>query len=447
MKKLFFSQISLILLSLLLWGCGASSGIISTQVENIDSSPLKVSELTEKELQKWSHLDLVKDTIPGMSVEKAYSELIKKKKGKTVIVAVIDSATDIDHEDLTNVLWVNKDEIPNNGKDDDNNGYVDDIHGWNFIGDTYYEQFEYTRLLASGNSNHPRYEEAQNKYEQERNKYSTLKERSTQLLQEVKNADAQVSQHLNKQNYTKEDVVGIETQDEKLLQAINIVRSIYIYGYESASAFMSAIKEDLDLINERLDYHLNKDFKGRKVNDDLNDLSDIGYGNNNPRPTRPKESHGTHVSGIILAERDNGIGMNGIANNARLMAIRSTPKGDEYDKDVALAIKYAVDNGAKVVNMSFGKGFSPRSDWVRDAIVYAAQNDVLLVTGAGNNASNIDKTSEYPNDYFNGKEVADNFISVGALTPRYGSGMIADYSNYGKENVDVFAPGSEIYST
>lgn len=173
-------------------------------------------------------------------------------------MAVIDSATDIDHQDLDDVLWVNKDEIPNNGKDDDNNGYVDDIHGWNFIGDTYYEQFEYTRLLASGNSGHPRYAEAQKKYDEERNKYSNLKERSSQLLQEVKNADALVSKHLKKKKYSKEEVMGIKTQDEKLLQAINIVRSIYIYGYDSASAFISAIEDDLVLINERLDYHLNK---------------------------------------------------------------------------------------------------------------------------------------------------------------------------------------------
>ena len=121
-------------LTLLLFSCGGTAEILSTPVENIDSSPLKVSELTKAEKQNWGHLDLVKDTIPGMSVDKAYAEIIKNKKGKSVIVAVIDSGIDIDHEDLDDVIWTNRKEIPNNGKDDDKNGYVDDVHGWNFLG-------------------------------------------------------------------------------------------------------------------------------------------------------------------------------------------------------------------------------------------------------------------------------------------------------------------------
>jgi subtilisin family serine protease len=225
------------------------------------------------------------------------------------------------------------------------------------------------------------------------------------------------------------------------------VRYILSLDYDTVEAFKEAVEGDLVIINTRLDYHLNKNFKGRKVNDDPNDFSDVGYGNNNPRPTVKTESHGTHVSGIILAERDNNKGIKGVANNARLMAIRSTPNGDEYDKDVALAIRYAADNGAQIINMSFGKAFSPHSDWVRDAIVYAASKDVLIVHGAGNDGYDIDTHRNYPNDAIGtGTEIANNFITVGALTPRYGSSMIADYSNFGKVTVDVFAPGSEIYS-
>ena len=435
--------------SFLLLGCGSSSRIISTPVENIDSLPLKVSPLTKNELKSWSHLDLVKDTIPGMSVEKAYSEIIKNKKGKTVIVAVIDSATDIDHEDLDDVLWVNEDEIPNNGKDDDNNGYIDDIHGWNFIGDTYYEQLEYVRLLASGDKSHPRYTEAEEKYNIEFKKYSQLKTQSTQLLQQVTNADNAVSKYLKKKNYTKEDLSTIKTENQALQESVALAN--YILGldkYDTVEAFKKAVEGDIETINIKLDYHLNKNFKGRKTDDNPNDLSDVGYGNNNPRPSVKKESHGTHVSGIILAERDNNIGIKGVANNAKLMAIRSTPNGDEYDKDVALAIRYAADNGAKIINMSFGKAFSPHSNWVRDAITYAATKDVLIIHGAGNDGLNIDTHQFYPNDAIGtGKEIADNFISVGALTANYGSGMVADYSNFGKINVDVFAPGSEIYSS
>ncbi len=434
--------------ALLLFSCGSSSGIISTPVENIDHSPLKESPLTEIELKTWSHLDLVNDTIPGMSVEKAYTEIIKSKKGKSVIVAVIDSATDIDHEDLNDVLWTNTDEIPNNGQDDDNNGYVDDIHGWNFIGDTYYEQFEYVRLLASGDRSNPRYVDAEREYSLEFQKYSQLKIQSSQLLQDVIEADKAVSNHLKKKDYTKEDVSTIKTENKALLDAIGLVSYIFsLDNYDSVESFKEAVEGDLVTINTRLDYHLNKSFKGRKTGDNPYDITDIGYGNNNPRPTVKTESHGTHVSGIILAERNNNIGIKGVANNAKLMAIRSTPNGDEYDKDVALAIRYAADNGAKIINMSFGKSFSPNSNWVHDAIVYAASKDVLIVHGSGNDAHDIDEHENYPNDVnTSGQEVADNFITVGALTPRYGSSMVADYSNYGKINVDIFAPGSEIYS-
>ncbi len=434
--------------SIFLFTCGSSGSIVSTPVENVDSSPLKVSLLTEVELNTWSHLDLIKDTIPGMSVNKAYAELIKNKKGKTVIVAVIDSATDIDHEDLDDVLWVNKDEIPNNGKDDDNNGYIDDIHGWNFIGDTYYEQLEYVRLLASGDRSNPRYTEAEEMYNNQYQKYSELKTRSSKLLQEVIKADDAISKHLKKNVYTQKEVLAIKTEDETLQNSVALISYVLGLDYKTVEAFKNAVEDDLVTINTRLDYHLNKNFKGRKVNDNPNDLSDVGYGNNNPRPTVTTESHGTHVSGIILAERDNNKGIKGIANNAKLMAIRSTPNGDERDKDVALAIRYAADNGAKIINMSFGKSFSPQSDWVRDAIVYAASKDVLIVHGAGNDGHNIDEHNNYPNDAIGiDSEVTDNFISVGALTPRYGSSMVADYSNYGKINVDVFAPGSEIYSS
>jgi subtilisin family serine protease len=129
------------------------------------------------------------------------------------------------------------------------------------------------------------------------------------------------------------------------------------------------------------------------------------------------------------------------------MAIRSTPRGDEYDKDVALAIRYAVDNGAKVINASFGKSFSPHSDWVRDALAYASDNDVVFVHAAGNDANDIDVKPNFPSDYINGKEISNSYISVGALSSKYGGSMVASFSNYGAKNVDVFAPGEEIYST
>ena len=437
------------LFSMLLLGCASSGGVLSTPIENIDTSPIKESNLSDSELESWAHLDLAKDTIPGMSVDKAYREIIKNKKGKTVVVAVIDGATDIDHEDLVNVIWRNKGETPNNGKDDDNNGYIDDIHGWNFIGDTYDEQFEYVRLLASGDRNNPRYGEAEALYNKEYEKYSAFKTQYDQIYQAVVSADETLTKHFGKSDYTKKEVLAIKTENEELNRAKQMAQLVYSNDIESMSQGIKDIKKDVDNINERLNVYLNKAIKGRKTGDDPNDLNDMpGYGNNNPRPARKEESHGTHVSGIIAAERNNGKGMNGVANNVKIMALRTTPNGDEYDKDVALAIRYAADNGAKIINMSFGKAFSPHSNWVRDAIVYAAQKDVLMVHAAGNESENIDINIHYPNDAIGtGTEIADNLITIGALEPKYGANMVANYSNYGKVNVDVFAPGSEIYST
>lgn len=434
--------------ALLISSCGGTSTVLSTPVENIDNIPLKVSELTEVEKKNWGHLDLVKDTIPGMSVDKAYNEIIKNKRGNTVIVAVIDSGIDIDHEDLDDVIWTNEDEIPNNGKDDDKNGYVDDVHGWNFLGDGYYEQLEFVRILASGDNSNPDYNKAQAEYDKEYQKYLGLKNNYDQILQQVSEADAKVSAHLNKKDYTKADVNAIKTEDQALLQAVNIVKYVYSVDMESVDEFKKELNEGLEEFNDRLNYNLNKNYKGRVNGDNPDDMSTKYYGNGNVKPMKKSESHGTHVSGIIAAERNNGKGANGVANHVKIMCIRSTPRGDEYDKDVALAIRYAVDNGASIINTSFGKYYSPHSDWVREAIAYAGKNDVLIVNAAGNEAQDLDKKDVYPNDAVGvGPEVSDTFISVGALEPKYGSGMIAGFSNYGKVNVDVFAPGAKIYST
>jgi len=436
-------------LSAILFGCGATTGVLSTPIENIDTSPIKESELSDSEKNTWAHLDLAQDTIPGMSVDKAYKEIIKNKKGKTVIVAVIDSGTDIDHEDLDDVLWTNKKEIPNNGKDDDNNGYIDDIHGWNFVGDGYDEQLEFIRLLAAGDKSAPRYAEAEALYDEEYQKYLGYKTNYEQNLQLVSGAHDILTKHFGKADYTKKEVIAIKTQDEKLGQAVQIAKFVYANDLGSVADAKKTYKEGVEEINDRLNVNLDKSLKGRKTGDDPNDLDDKpGYGNNNPRPSKKTESHGTHVTGIIAAERNNNKGMNGVANNVLIMAIRSTPNGDEYDKDVALAIRYAADNGAKVINASFGKSFSPHSQWVRDAIIYAGEKDVLFVHAAGNDSENIDVAHNYPNDAIGtGPEVSDNFITVGSLTNKYGSTMVSNFSNFGKVNVDVFAPGSDIYST
>lgn len=238
-------------LAVLFFGCGGTAAVLSTPIENIDTSPLKVSELTEAEKHNWGHLDLVKDTIPGMSVDKAYAEIIKNRKGKKVIVAVIDSGIDIDHEDLNDVIWTNKGEIPDNGIDDDKNGYIDDLHGWNFLGDGYNEQLEFVRILASGNTNNPDYEKAKAEYETEYQKWLGRKTQYEQIHEQIKTTDDALAKHFGKKDYTKEEVASIKTEDESLAKAQQIANYMFSNGMDSMADAAKEIANGLVSINDR----------------------------------------------------------------------------------------------------------------------------------------------------------------------------------------------------
>ena len=435
--------------SILLTACGATT-LISTPIEKIDTMPLKVSELTESQKKSWGHADLGTDTIPGMSVDRAYREIIGSKKGTRVIVAVLDSGIDLNHEDLDDVLWTNRKEKAGNGKDDDNNGYIDDIHGYNFLGESYNEQLESARILRLKLGDASLQAKAKAELDKEYRQALGNKQQYEQILQAVKSADAAVKKHLGKTDYNKKDVSGIKTEDQSLQQHIGILMQMYTFA-DSIPEVFEELEKGIKHFTEQLNYNFKVDFDGRKVvGDNPYDLMDTNYGNGNPQNRVEDESHGSHVAGIIAAERNNGKGANGVANNVAIMSIRAVPNGDEYDKDIALGIRYAVDNGAKIINCSFGKAFSPNAEWVYDAIRYAAAKDVLIVHAAGNDGVNLDdpKNPNFPNDQINnGVEFVDNVITVGALDPKYGSEMVASYSNYGPINVDVFAPGTDIYST
>ncbi|WP_396152131.1 S8 family peptidase [Flavobacterium sp.] len=430
-------------LALVLSGCG-SAKMVSTPVENIDRMPLKTTPLKEKDLQRWSHLDLVKDTVPGMSVDKAYAEVLKKIKQHKLIVAIIDSGVDINHEDLKSVIWTNPKEIAGNNIDDDKNGYIDDIHGWNFLGDAVHEQLEMTRIVKKG-PNTPDYERAKAKLEED------IKglQQDKQQLDMILNAEKAIKSYLNKDNFTLEEVKKIETKDQSLLQA-KAMFSQFLTGMTKAD-FDKEIIDFKDHVYGQLNYNLNVEYDGRKiVGDNPDDIKDTKYGNNNVVGPEPKEAkHGTHVAGIVAQVRGNKKGGDGVANSAiTIMPIRAVPNGDEYDKDIALAIRYAVDNGAKVINGSFGKYFSQNKEWVMSAMKYAASKDVIIVIAAGNESYDLDVTNKYPNDTYDGSpEFANNVLIVGALSPDYGSKMVASFSNYGKNNVDIFAPGEKIYAT
>ncbi len=449
--------------------CGTTGPTItSTPIENIDQQPLKTSDLNEDQLKAWAGADLVTDTIPGMSVQKAYEEIIKDFQGETVIVGVVDSGVDIEHEDLKNVIWTNEDEIPGNGIDDDKNGYVDDIHGWNFLGNTIEENLEYVRILknlkpkydgkdasdiAEANKEEfALYEKAKKEYDEEFNETSRKVNYYNQLSQQITSAKTAVSEKLGKEDFTKAELMAMEAEETSLQQQKGLLLNIMNNGGEDLDEVNSQIQNAANYYQGRLDANLNLEFEGRKTGDNPDDLTDTNYGNNDvdgPDPEKADAKHGTHVAGIIAAERNNGIGMNGVARNIKIMAVRAVPDGDEYDKDIALGIKYAVDNGAKVINTSFGKYYSTHPEWVVDAIKYAAEKDVLIVNAAGNDALDMDVTRIYPNDQTpnNNEEIADNFLTVGASNFDYGSDLVARFSNYGQTNVDVFAPGTKIWST
>lgn len=437
--------------ALFMAGCGSAPVLVSTPVENIDALPLKITDLTDQQKKTWGHADLASDTIPGMSIDKAYTELIGNKKGSTVIVAVMDSGMDLNHEDLKNVLWTNKKEIPGNNKDDDKNGFVDDVHGYNFLTESYNEQLESARILRLGLGDAALQAKAQAKIDEDYPAALANKQQYEQILQAVKGADAAMQKELGKEIYTQKEVSAVKPTDEAMQRNVSILLQMFTIK-DTIAEVIKELNGGITHFADQANYNLNKDFDGRKlVGDNPYDITDTNYGNGNPVNRVESESHGTHVAGIIAAERNNGKGVNGVANNVELMSIRAVPNGDEYDKDIALGIRYAVDNGAKVINASFGKAFSPKAEWVYEALKYAAENDVLFIHAAGNDGADLDdysKNPNYPNDQVNnGPEFADNVITVGALSNKYGSSMLASFSNYGKINVDVFAPGDAIYST
>ncbi|GLB48192.1 S8 family peptidase [Neptunitalea lumnitzerae] len=433
--------------ALILASCGAPK-ITSTPISDITSVSAKKADLTEDQLENWMHLDLVTDTIPGMSVDKAY-ELLKDLKPTKVIVGVVDSGVDIEHEDLKNVVWTNEDEIPGNGIDDDKNGFIDDVHGWNFLGDIVNENLEMTRIVKAGDDGSAQYKAAKKAFDADYENAVNSKERYEGLLAAVKNAHAIISEKLGKEDYTKEEVMAVEDEAPEVKQSVNILGQMFAYS-DNIPDLIEDVKGGVDHYADQLEYNLNVDFDARQIlGDNPDDIADNKYGNNNVVGPEPDEAlHGTHVAGIIAAERNNGIGMNGVASNVEIMAVRAVPNGDEYDKDIALGIRYAVDNGAKVINTSFGKAFSPHAEWVYDAIKYAGEHDVLIVNAAGNDTYNLDEVTVYPQDAIGtGPEMSDNFITIGALNYEYGPELVAVFSNYGKSNVDVFSPGVKIYAT
>lgn len=435
---------------LVLAGCSATLQAQTSSTKEMITAPLAVvkkAPVSENELKRWSHLDLVKDSIPGMSVDRAYAELLQGKKGVKVIVGIVDSGVDIEHPDLQGMIWTNPKEIPGNGIDDDKNGFIDDVHGWNFLGGAIHENLEMTRIVKKGDDGSAEYKNALAQYEEKSKKVLEDKQQVDFLI-DVHNT---IKKELNKTDYKLEDLSKITSTDPKVARSKMIMTQILTNAGPTFNP-EAELEDYRESVYDQFNYNLNKEYDGRKiVGDNPEDIKDNHYGNNVVfGPDKEKALHGTHVAGIIAQIRGNDLGGDGVSNNVEILTVRAVPDGDEYDKDIALAIRYAVDNGAKVINGSFGKSFSPHKKWVYDAIKYAAKKDVLIVHAAGNDGYNIDKKENinYPNDSEdNVKEFANNVITIGAINKSYGETVVAPFSNFGKINVDVFAPGEEIYAT
>ena len=388
-------KMELVGVMMILASCQASKVATSTDQRSKNSNSelvYKSTMLSEAQQKIWFGFDMQKDSIPGISLRET-KVFLNDKESTGAIVAILDSGIELHHPQLADHVWRNSDEIASNNQDDDQNGYIDDLNGWNFLGDIYFAPLEVTRIVAGAKQN-DRLEEARS---------------------------------------------IVKSKSEELQGFLDQYGPAYRSG-EAPSGFLKAY----EYRKVQSDYHYNTAFDPRDVlEDNPHDIADTNYGNNKVQNQDEEELHGTHVAGIftqIIKE----VG----AGEITFMPIRSTPRGDEYDKDVALAIRYAVDNGAKVINMSFGKAFSMYPEMVYEAIEYAESKDVLLVHAAGNNGENVDTTMVYPNDHRGtDKEIVDNFITVGAINRYYNETLIPSFTNYGFQNVDIFAPGHDIYSS
>lgn len=417
----------------------------------------------------WFNLDPSADDVAGVGTERIYKDLLKEKKGQTVIVAIIDSGVDPLHEDLKDVMWVNTGEIPDNGKDDDGNGYIDDVHGWNFIGgpngNVSADQLEVTRLVKIYGDKFAKLD-TNNLSKKDQALFAEYKEMKAVVTKSYEKAKKnlefytgiltslkQVKAEIGKDVVKKDDLLNFKSDNEALVDmAQNMARN---FGPETTlEEFLKQVEGGIDYFGSQANAMYNVDFDGRSiVGDNYFDSSERYYGNNDVKG--PDASHGTHVAGIVAASRNNDIGMNGVADNVQIMSVRAVPDGDERDKDVANAIRYAVDNGASVINMSFGKGYSWDKETVDEAVKYAAKKDVLLVHAAGNSAENTDIAKNFPVDTYERKgffkflqkKYPNNWLEIGALSWKKGEDAVATFSNYGKTNVDIFSPGVDIYST
>jgi subtilisin family serine protease len=406
----------------------------------------------------WHLLDATTDGVPGISLLRAERELLANKKpGRTVIVAIIDNGVDTTHAGLRARLWTNPGEVGGNGRDDDNNGFLDDLRGWNLLGardgrivkeDTY----ELTRIAAqcgrpSGRDSLPA--EYRNRCPEIEAQFAKKRGEIEQTLGNIRQIDAlyaQILPMLRKaaavDSLTVASVTAMVPANDTIRQARGVFLQLASQGITPAE-----VETAKKAYESQARFGFNPTFDPRPIiGDNYPDTTIKRYGNSNV--TGPGAEHGTHVSGIVASVRDaNGGDGVGIAQSVRIMALRAVPEGDERDKDVANAIRYAADNGAHIINMSFGKGHSPYKRVVDDAVKYADSKGVLMVHASGNEGADVTVTPSFPTPMYLDGGRARNWIEVGATTWRGGDTLVANFSNWARSIVDVFAPGDDINST
>ena len=434
-------------------------------------------KMQDNDLKTWYHKDFSTTNVYGVNTDNAYKFLESKGlKPRTIVVGVLDSGVEVDHPGLINNMWKNPNEIPNNGIDDDKNGYVDDIYGWNFIGgktaDVDADNLEVTRMVkkyqpifegtdsAKNRANQAKMPEEYAIYQKSKKLYDEKGSEAKQYyhyFSGFNNAIPSIVKTLNGKTLTKANLATIKPasqEDSRNLQILNsLVQDAGNVGKtpkEVEELLRKEIEGALKHYESQATKHYNLDFDPRAeiVGDNYDNYNEKHYGNNHYEG--PDASHGTHVSGIIAGLPHGNEAQYGVAHKvAKIMTVRAVPDGDERDKDVANAIRYAVDNGAKILNMSFGKAVSPGKKHVWDAMKYAEKKGVLLVKAAGNENQNIGENEYFPTNFMkqsDEKPFVSNMIVVGASTNN-SQNLRARFSNYNGKMVDVFAPGQEIYST
>ncbi|GLT19181.1 peptidase S8 [Vibrio zhanjiangensis] len=434
----------------------------STQViKPFAFSPMNTMVPPSEQRGDWFNMSANYSNLQGVGADYVYETMLPPLKPQPVVVAVLDSGVDIEHEDLKNKLWTNEDEIPGNGIDDDGNGYIDDVHGWNFLGnslginvdqDTLEVTREYKKYLEMVAQQEWIPPKLLKYYKGVEADYLSSVATDQNLLEQATLAFEQA-------NGFKEAILALVEHKDFTVDGLQILLSHSNPEVVDATKGLLAVFESwysFDYIESRktryetsLNYHYNLELDTRAdiVMDDIDNAWEKGYGNNDVKG--PVGSHGTHVAGIIAAERRNGIGIDGLADYAQIMAVRMVPNGDERDKDIANAVRYAVDNGAKIINMSFGKSYSPRKFVVDHAFRYAASKGVLIVHSAGNSRTNNDIKPSFPNRFAKHQwsKPISTWMDIGASAKYADDSLVASFSNYGQETVDVFAPGYRILSS